>query len=63
MLETILVQFTDALIPVLKVLLSDLVKHSGQVEELKSTLRKLIADSPDSPEVDSWRQQLLEIGM
>lgn len=54
---------SDSLIPVLKVLLSDLAKHSGQVEELKSTLRKLIADSPDSPEVDSWRQQLLEIGM
>lgn len=47
----------------MKVLVSDLAKHSGQVEELKSTLRKLIADSPDSPEVDSWRQQLLEIGM
>ncbi|CAF96419.1 unnamed protein product, partial [Tetraodon nigroviridis] len=44
-----------------KVLVSDLAKRSGQVEELKSTLRKLIADSPDSPEVDSWRQQLLEI--
>lgn len=47
----------------MKVLVSDLAKRSGQVEELKSTLRKLIADSPDSPEVDSWRQQLLEIGM
>ncbi|XP_056890629.1 microtubule-actin cross-linking factor 1 isoform X17 [Takifugu flavidus] len=44
-----------------KVLLSELAKHSGQVEELKSTLRKLIADSPDSPEVDSWRQQLQDI--
>ncbi|TWW59906.1 Microtubule-actin cross-linking factor 1 [Takifugu flavidus] len=44
-----------------EVLLSELAKHSGQVEELKSTLRKLIADSPDSPEVDSWRQQLQDI--
>uniref|UniRef100_H2SL43 Microtubule actin crosslinking factor 1 n=1 Tax=Takifugu rubripes TaxID=31033 RepID=H2SL43_TAKRU len=44
-----------------QVLLSELAKHSGQVEELKSTLRKLIADSPDSPEVDSWRQQLQDI--
>nr|XP_046274634.1 microtubule-actin cross-linking factor 1 isoform X9 [Scatophagus argus] len=44
-----------------KALLSELVEHSGKVEELKSTLRKLIADNPDSPEADSWRQQLQEI--
>ncbi|MEQ2158198.1 hypothetical protein GOODEAATRI_009801, partial [Goodea atripinnis] len=45
-----------------KVLLSELAEHSGKVEELKSTLRKLIADNPDSPEADAWRQQLQEIG-
>uniref|UniRef100_A0A3B4YM64 Microtubule actin crosslinking factor 1 n=1 Tax=Seriola lalandi dorsalis TaxID=1841481 RepID=A0A3B4YM64_SERLL len=44
-----------------KALLSELTEHSGKVEELKSTLRKLIADNPDSPEADSWRQQLQEI--
>ncbi|MEQ2306803.1 hypothetical protein AMECASPLE_011986 [Ameca splendens] len=44
-----------------KVLLSELAEHSGKVEELKSTLRKLIADNPDSPEADAWRQQLQEI--
>ncbi|XP_031151474.1 microtubule-actin cross-linking factor 1 isoform X29 [Sander lucioperca] len=44
-----------------KALLSELADHSGKVEELKSTLRKLIADNPDSPEADTWRQQLQEI--
>uniref|UniRef100_A0A3B5MDW0 Uncharacterized protein n=1 Tax=Xiphophorus couchianus TaxID=32473 RepID=A0A3B5MDW0_9TELE len=44
-----------------KALLSELAEHSGKVEELKSTLRKLIADNPDSPEADGWRQQLQEI--
>uniref|UniRef100_A0A672I025 Microtubule actin crosslinking factor 1 n=1 Tax=Salarias fasciatus TaxID=181472 RepID=A0A672I025_SALFA len=44
-----------------KALLSELADHSGKVEELKNTLRKLIADNPDSPEADSWRQQLQEI--
>ncbi|XP_040910082.1 microtubule-actin cross-linking factor 1 isoform X4 [Toxotes jaculatrix] len=44
-----------------KALLSELAEHTGKVEELKSTLRKLIADNPDSPEADSWRQQLQEI--
>ncbi|KAM3858524.1 microtubule-actin cross-linking factor 1, isoforms 1/2/3/4/5 [Diretmus argenteus] len=44
-----------------KALLSELAEHSGKVEELKSTLRKLIADNPDSPEEDTWRQQLQEI--
>ncbi|XP_060948240.1 microtubule-actin cross-linking factor 1 isoform X2 [Limanda limanda] len=44
-----------------KALLSELAEHSGTVEELKSSLRKLIADNPDSPEADSWRQQLQEI--
>lgn len=51
------------LFPLLKVLLSELATRSAQVEELKSTLRNLIAENPESPEVDSWRQQLLEIGM
>uniref|UniRef100_A0A3Q1H337 Microtubule actin crosslinking factor 1 n=1 Tax=Anabas testudineus TaxID=64144 RepID=A0A3Q1H337_ANATE len=44
-----------------KVLLSDLAEHSGKVEQLKNTLRKLIADNPDSPEADTWRQQMQEI--
>uniref|UniRef100_A0A671V6L6 Microtubule actin crosslinking factor 1 n=1 Tax=Sparus aurata TaxID=8175 RepID=A0A671V6L6_SPAAU len=44
-------------------LLSELTEHSGKVDELKSTLRKLIADNPDSPEADSWRQQLQEIDL
>lgn len=47
---------------VLQALISELAEHSGKVEELKSTLRKLIADNPDSPEADGWRQQLQEIG-
>ncbi|KAI9540590.1 hypothetical protein NQZ68_039227 [Dissostichus eleginoides] len=44
-----------------KALLSELAEHSGKVEELKSSLKKLIADNPDSPEADTWRQQLQEI--
>ncbi|KAM9775744.1 microtubule-actin cross-linking factor 1 isoform 17-T17 [Syngnathus typhle] len=44
-----------------KALLSELAEHSARVEELKGTLRKLIADNPDSPEADVWRQQLQEI--
>ncbi|XP_034747887.1 microtubule-actin cross-linking factor 1 isoform X13 [Etheostoma cragini] len=44
-----------------KALLSELADHSGKVEELKTTLRKLIAENPDSPEADTWRQQLQEI--
>ncbi|KAM9384120.1 microtubule-actin cross-linking factor 1, isoforms 1/2/3/4 [Pholidichthys leucotaenia] len=44
-----------------KALLSELAEHSGKVEELKSNLRKLISDNPDSPEADTWRQQLQEI--
>ncbi|XP_029919029.1 microtubule-actin cross-linking factor 1 isoform X3 [Myripristis murdjan] len=44
-----------------KALLAELAEHSGKVEDLKSTLRKLIADNPDSPEADTWRQQLQEI--
>ncbi|KAK2830737.1 hypothetical protein Q5P01_018668 [Channa striata] len=44
-----------------KALLSELAEHSGKVEQLKSTLRKLITDNPDSPEADTWKQQLQEI--
>ncbi|XP_057684745.1 microtubule-actin cross-linking factor 1 isoform X13 [Corythoichthys intestinalis] len=44
-----------------KALLSELAEQSSKVEELKGTLRKLIADNPDSPEADAWRQQLQEI--
>ncbi|XP_028277958.1 microtubule-actin cross-linking factor 1 isoform X5 [Parambassis ranga] len=44
-----------------KALLSELAEHSGKVAELKSALRKLIADNPDSPEADTWSQQLQEI--
>ncbi|XP_075305600.1 microtubule-actin cross-linking factor 1 isoform X16 [Odontesthes bonariensis] len=44
-----------------KALISELAEHTGKVEELKSALRKLIADNPDSPEADTWRQQLQEI--
>lgn len=47
----------------LQALLSELAQHSTKVEELKNTLRKLLADNPDSPEAESWRQQLQEIGM
>ena len=55
---------TAGLLPVLlQALLSELAEHSGKVEELKSSLRKLIADNPDSPEADTWRQQLQEIGV
>ncbi|KAL2080392.1 hypothetical protein ACEWY4_024185 [Coilia grayii] len=44
-----------------KALLSELAEQAGKVEELKSTLKKLIADNPDSPEVDTWKQQLRDI--
>lgn len=47
----------------LQALLSELAEHSAKVEELKSTLRKLIGENPDSPEADTWRRQLQEIGM
>ncbi|KAK7899365.1 hypothetical protein WMY93_020218 [Mugilogobius chulae] len=44
-----------------KALLSELAERSAKVEELKNTLRKLIAENPDSPEAETWRQQLQEI--
>lgn len=56
-------QFLLLFVVFLQALLSELAQHSGKVEELKNTLRKLLADNPDSPEADSWRQQLQEIGM
>ncbi|KAM6959202.1 microtubule-actin cross-linking factor 1 [Aplochiton taeniatus] len=44
-----------------KALLSELTENAGKVEELKNTLRKLIKENPDSPEADTWKQQLQEI--
>ncbi|XP_051928415.1 microtubule-actin cross-linking factor 1 isoform X6 [Hippocampus zosterae] len=44
-----------------KALMSELAQQAARVEELKGTLRKLIAENPDSPEADTWRQQLQEI--
>ncbi|XP_076157599.1 microtubule-actin cross-linking factor 1 isoform X8 [Alosa pseudoharengus] len=44
-----------------KALLSELAEQSGKVEELKSTLTKLISENPDSPEVETWKQQLRDI--
>ncbi|KAJ0055113.1 hypothetical protein NL108_009860, partial [Boleophthalmus pectinirostris] len=44
-----------------KALLSELAERAAKVEELKSTLRKLISENPDSPEAETWRQQLQEI--
>ncbi|XP_053719860.1 microtubule-actin cross-linking factor 1 isoform X20 [Synchiropus splendidus] len=44
-----------------KALMSELAERSSKVEELKSSLRKLIAENPDSPEAESWRQQLQDI--
>uniref|UniRef100_A0A3B3ZE18 Uncharacterized protein n=1 Tax=Periophthalmus magnuspinnatus TaxID=409849 RepID=A0A3B3ZE18_9GOBI len=44
-----------------KALLSELAERSAKVEELKNTLRKLISENPESPEAESWRQQLQEI--
>jgi len=46
----------------LQALLRELTEHSEKVEALTGTLRKLIADNPDSPEADTWRQQLQELG-
>ncbi|XP_030644544.1 microtubule-actin cross-linking factor 1 [Chanos chanos] len=44
-----------------KALLSELAEHSGKVEELKSALKQLIAENPDSPEAEMWKQQLKDI--
>ncbi|KAG7457647.1 hypothetical protein MATL_G00229410 [Megalops atlanticus] len=44
-----------------KALLSELAEQSGKVEEVKSTLQKLITENPDSPEAETWKQQLRDI--
>ncbi|XP_047663906.1 microtubule-actin cross-linking factor 1, isoforms 1/2/3/5 isoform X27 [Tachysurus fulvidraco] len=44
-----------------KVLLSELTEHSGKVEDLKNTLKQLIQENPDSPEADTWKQQLKDL--
>uniref|UniRef100_A0A672SVA4 Microtubule actin crosslinking factor 1 n=1 Tax=Sinocyclocheilus grahami TaxID=75366 RepID=A0A672SVA4_SINGR len=44
-----------------KVLLSELAEHSGNVEDLKNTLKQLITDNPDSPEAETWKRQLEDI--
>ncbi|XP_035285061.1 microtubule-actin cross-linking factor 1 isoform X25 [Anguilla anguilla] len=44
-----------------KALLSELAEHSGKVEELKSSLQQLIAENPDSPETETWKEQLRDI--
>uniref|UniRef100_A0AAR2IZB1 Microtubule actin crosslinking factor 1 n=1 Tax=Pygocentrus nattereri TaxID=42514 RepID=A0AAR2IZB1_PYGNA len=44
-----------------KALLSELSEHSGKVEDLKNTLKQLITENPDSPEAETWKQQLKDI--
>ncbi|MCI4392014.1 hypothetical protein PGIGA_G00141030 [Pangasianodon gigas] len=44
-----------------KALLSELAEHSGKVEDLKNTLKQLIQENPDSPEAETWKQQLKDI--
>ncbi|KAI5091811.1 microtubule-actin cross-linking factor 1 isoform X12, partial [Silurus meridionalis] len=44
-----------------KALMSELAEHSGKVEDLKNTLKKLIKENPDSPEAEIWKQQLKDI--
>ncbi|XP_072561823.1 microtubule-actin cross-linking factor 1 isoform X14 [Paramormyrops kingsleyae] len=44
-----------------KALMSELEQRSGKVQELKDTLQQLIAENPDSPEVEVWREQLRNI--
>ncbi|MCJ8746251.1 hypothetical protein PDJAM_G00139640 [Pangasius djambal] len=44
-----------------KALLSELAEHSGKVEDLKKTLKQLIQENPDSPEAETWKQQLKDI--
>lgn len=46
----------------MQALLSELAEHSGKVEDLKSTLKQLIQENPDSPEAEIWKQQLKDIG-
>lgn len=42
--------------------MSELQQRSGKVQELKDTLQQLIAENPDSPEAEAWREQLRNIG-
>ncbi|XP_048849639.1 LOW QUALITY PROTEIN: microtubule-actin cross-linking factor 1 [Brienomyrus brachyistius] len=44
-----------------KALMSELEQRSGKVQELKCTLQELIAQNPDSPEAEVWREQLRNI--
>uniref|UniRef100_W5K6X2 Microtubule actin crosslinking factor 1 n=1 Tax=Astyanax mexicanus TaxID=7994 RepID=W5K6X2_ASTMX len=44
-----------------KALLSELAEHSGKVEDLKKTLKQLITENQDSPEAETWKQQLTDI--
>ncbi|XP_062870373.1 microtubule-actin cross-linking factor 1 isoform X9 [Trichomycterus rosablanca] len=44
-----------------KALLSELGEHTGKVDDLKNTLKQLITDNPDSPEAETWKQQLNDI--
>ncbi len=45
-----------------QVLLTELSDHSGKVEDLKNILNQLITDNPDSPEAETWKRQLEDIG-
>lgn len=51
-----------AIFSVIQALLSELADHTGKVEDLKNTLKQLMRDHPDSPEVETWKQQLKDIG-
>lgn len=42
--------------------MSELAERSGNVDDLKKTLKQLITENPDSPEADTWKQQLRDIG-
>ena len=46
----------------MQALLSELTEHSEKVEDLKKTLKQLITENPDSPEAETWTQQLKDIG-
>lgn len=46
----------------MQALLSELAEHSDKVEDLKKTLKQLIKENPDSPEAETWKQQLKDIG-
>lgn len=46
----------------MQALLSELTEHSGKVEDLKNTLKQLIQENPDSPEAETWKKQLQDLG-